>query len=139
MRAGYRSAQRLRAPARRRLHRRILAAAALLAFLAAAAPRLGGPAARWLGALPPFQVRHIDVSGCVALSPDDVRASLPVSIGDNLLQVDPRRLEEAARRNPRVGDARVSRSPARSTCACASGTRSCSSRREPSSSATPRA
>jgi POTRA domain-containing FtsQ-type protein len=111
MRAGYRSAQRFRAPERRRRHRRILAAAALLAFAAAAAPRLGGPTARWLGKLPPFQVRHVDVSGCVALAPDDVRASLPVSPGDNLLLLDPRRLADAARRNPRVGDVRVSRAP----------------------------
>jgi hypothetical protein len=111
MRAGYRTLQRVRAPERRRRHRRILAALLLVALVVAAAPRLAGPAARALGRVPLFQVRHVEVSGCINLAPEDVLASLPVSIGDNLLLLDPARLVGAVRQNARVDEAWVSRTP----------------------------
>ncbi len=111
MRAGYRTVRRFRAPERRRRNRRILAGVALLGLLGALAPRLIGPAVRALGSVPLFQVRGIDVSGCVELSPEDVRASIPVSIGDNLLLLDPQRVASAVRRIARVADARASRGP----------------------------
>ena len=111
MRAGYRTLQRVRAPERRRRNRRILAALLLVALLGAAAPHFAGPAARALGRVPLFQVRRIEVAGCVDLAPQDVRASLPVSIGDNLLLLDPPRLVGAVCRNARVDEAWISRTP----------------------------
>lgn len=111
MRAGYRSLPGLRRPERKRRNRRILAASAGLLLLVAAAPHAARPAAHVLGRLPWFQVRRIEITGCSALTPESVRASLPVRVGDNLLLLPVDRVTEAAGRNARVESVRVTRSP----------------------------
>jgi len=111
MRAGYRIQQGLHLPERKRRNRRILAGLLLLAVAAGTAPLLGRPLSRALGALPPFRVGRVEVSGCAALVPAEVAATLPVRPGDNLLLVDAKKVHDAVRRNARVESATVSRSP----------------------------
>jgi cell division septal protein FtsQ len=111
MRAGYRIQESLRRPERKRRNRRILAARLLLAVAAGTAPLLARPAARALGALPPFRVGRIEVEGCADLTPAVVVAAVPVKPGDNLLLVDAGKVADAVLRNARIEDAWVSRSP----------------------------
>jgi cell division septal protein FtsQ len=111
VRAGYRSLSGLRRPEQKRRNRRILAALLLLAAAAGATPLLAKPLTRALGALPPCRVGRVEVAGCVDLTPADVRASIPVDSGDNLLLVEEERVARAVRKNARVESVRVSRSP----------------------------
>lgn len=109
MRAGYRGVQTWKRPARRRLVRRLLLAGAVAGLIALAAPAASVPAARLLGRVPPFRVSHIEVSGLLYLSYEEVRAILPVREGDNLLLLKPEEMEEALRRNARIENAEVTR------------------------------
>ena len=111
MRAGYRSGSGLTRPVRKRRNRRVLAAGLALAVLSAAAPLLARPAAHALGRLPWFQVRRVEITGCVGLRPEALRASLPAEEGENLLLLDTGRVAEAVRRNARVETVTVTRSP----------------------------
>jgi cell division septal protein FtsQ len=111
MRAGYRSPPGPARPQRKRRNRRILAAALGVLLLVFAGPHLARPAARALGRLPAFQVRRIEIDGCTGLTPEEVRASVPVSPGDNLLLLPMDRIAEAVRRNARVESVSVTRSP----------------------------
>src|SRR6185295_6208848 len=111
MRAGYRGQPTWKQPARKRRNRRIL----LLLLLSAAAvlliPLAARPAARVLGFLPPFRAGGIEIAGYLYLSPEEIRAAIPVREGESLLEIDPRKIEAALRLHPRIEDARVSRSP----------------------------
>lgn len=111
MRAGYRSQPGPGRPQRKRRNRRILAAALGVLLLVLLGPRLTRPAARALGRLPAFQVQRIEIEGCSGLTPEAVRAAIPVSRGDNLLLVPMDRVAEAVRRNARVESVSVTRSP----------------------------
>ncbi|MGE5177424.1 MAG: cell division protein FtsQ/DivIB [Hyphomicrobiales bacterium] len=111
MRAGYRGLPSWKKPAVRRRRRRILLAGLLLASVAALVPLVARPAARWLGALPPFRVRTIELSGLLYLAPEEVRAAIPVKVGDNLLTLDPATVETALEKNARVEAAKVTRYP----------------------------
>jgi cell division septal protein FtsQ len=102
---------RLRRPVRRRRIRRLIALTLLLGLLAWGATRLMSPAAALLGTLAPFQARRIEVVGNRLLSREEVRAAIPVAEGANLLLLDPRALEDAVRRHPRIASARVTRAP----------------------------
>jgi cell division septal protein FtsQ len=113
MRAGYAGTPTWRLPARRRRNRRLLALAALLGMLAFAAPMLTRPAAKALGLVPWCRAESVEITGLLYLSGDEVRARTPVREGDNLLLLEPRRVEEALRLHPRIADARVSRMPGR--------------------------
>ena len=109
MRAGYRGLPTWKRPAQRRRNRRIAAAGLVVLAVALLAPLLVRPAARFLGAFPPFRVRGIEISGFLYLSPEEVRAMVPVREGDNLLAVQPKEIEAALRLHPRIEAARVSR------------------------------
>lgn len=111
MRAGYRSTPSWKKPAVKRRRRRFIALL-LLAGLVAATGKLAAPRALTaLGSLEPFQVRSIDVSGLLYLAPEEIRARIPVKIGDNLLEVDPAAVEAAIEKNARVERAEVARLP----------------------------
>lgn len=111
MRAGYRSTPSWKKPAVKRRRRRFLALL-VLAVLVAATGKLAAPrAVAALGSLEPFQVRSIDVSGLLYLAPEEIRARIPVKIGDNLLEVDPGAVEAAIEKNARVERADVARLP----------------------------
>ncbi len=109
MRAGYRGTPTWKKPARRRLARRLLLAVGVLGLVALAAPVTAVPAARLLGRVPPFCVNHIEVSGLLYLSYEEVRAILPVREGDNLLLLKPAEVEDALRQNARIESAEVTR------------------------------
>lgn len=111
MRAGYRGLPTWKKPAIRRRRRRLLLGLLALALLSALIPLLARPSARWLGALPPFRVRTIEVSGLLYLSPEEVRAAIPVKEGDNLLLLDRGAVEASLLRNARIEAARVTRYP----------------------------
>jgi cell division septal protein FtsQ len=111
MRAGYRPRLSWRKPALARRRRRALLLVLSIALLALAAPLLGRPAARALGALAPFQVRAVELSGLLYLAPDEIRPRIPVHDGDNLLLVSPAAIEAALKKNARVLDVRVARYP----------------------------
>jgi cell division septal protein FtsQ len=113
MRAGYAGTPTWKLPARRRRNRRLLGLAALLAAGAFAAPALVRPAARGLGVIPWCRAESVEILGLLYLSSEEVRARTPVREGENLLLLDPRRVEEELRRHPRIADARVSRMPGR--------------------------
>ena len=111
MRAGYRSTPSWKKPAVKRRRRRFIALL-LLVGLVAATGKLAAPRAMAaLGSLEPFQVRSIDVSGLLYLAPEEIRARIPVKIGDNLLEVDPAAVEAAIEKNARVERAEVARLP----------------------------
>ncbi|MEK7315360.1 MAG: FtsQ-type POTRA domain-containing protein [Candidatus Eisenbacteria bacterium] len=109
MRAGYRGTPTWKKPARRRLARRLLLAVGVLGLVALAAPVTAVPAARLLGRVPPCRVNHIEVSGLLYLSYEEVRAILPIREGDNLLLLKPADIEEALRQNARIESAEVTR------------------------------
>ena len=111
MRAGFRSLPSWKKPRVKRRRRRIALAIVVLAGLATAAPVLVRPAARALGALPPFRVQWIEVSGLLYLSPEEIRASIPVREGDNLLLLEAADIDAALRKNTRVESVRVDRYP----------------------------
>jgi len=111
MRAGFRSMPSWKKPRVKRRRRRIALAIVVLAALATAAPVLVRPAAHALGALPPFRVQWIEISGLLYLSPEEIRASIPVREGDNLLLLASADVEAALRKNTRVESARVDRYP----------------------------
>jgi cell division septal protein FtsQ len=109
MRAGYRAAPTWKQPARRRLTRRLLLAGALLGLVALLAPVVALPAAKLLGKVPGFRVRSVEVTGLLYLSPEEVRAMLPVREGDNLLLLRPDDIESALLQNARIESAAVTR------------------------------
>jgi cell division septal protein FtsQ len=109
VRAGFRSAPTWKRPARKRRNRRILAAALAALTIAVLAPPLSRPVGRLLGAIPLFRVGGIEIAGLLYLSPEEARAEIPVAEGDNLLFLEPSRVEAALRLHPRIEDARVSR------------------------------
>lgn len=109
MRAGYRGVPTWKRPARRRLARRLLLAGAVMGLAALAAPVAAVPAARLLGGVALFRVNHVEVSGLLYLSYEEVRAILPVREGDNLLLLRPADVEEALRQNARIENAEVTR------------------------------
>ncbi|HEX7077831.1 MAG TPA: FtsQ-type POTRA domain-containing protein [Candidatus Eisenbacteria bacterium] len=113
MRAGYRGLPTWKKPAIRRRRRRLLLGVAAAVLLFVLTPILAKPSARWLGALPPFRVRTIEVSGLLYLSPEEVRAAIPVKEGDNLLLLDRAAVEASLLRNARIDAARVTRYPGR--------------------------
>ena len=113
MRAGYAGTPTWKLPARRRRNRRLLALALGLAVVAFAAPALLRPAARALGLVPWFRAEDVEITGLLYLSAEEVRARTPVREGQNLLLLDPGRVEEELKRHPRIADARVSRMPGR--------------------------
>jgi cell division septal protein FtsQ len=73
------------------------------------APLAAAPLAKALGRVPLLRVRSIEVTGLLYLSPEEVRAILPVHEGDNLLLVRPGDVEAALRENARIEEARVIR------------------------------
>ena len=109
MRAGYCGTPTWKQPARRRLVRRILLGGAVLGLTALAIPVTAVPAARLLGRLPIFSVHSVEVNGLLYLSYEEVRATLPVREGDNILLLRPADVEEALRQNARIEDAEVMR------------------------------
>lgn len=109
MRAGYRGLPTWKRPAQRRRNRRIAAAGLVVLAVALLAPLLVRPAERFLGMFPPFRVGGIEISGFLYLSPEEVRAMIPVREGENLLTVQPKEIEAALRLHPRIEAARVSR------------------------------
>ena len=113
MRAGYVGNPTWKRPARRRRNRRILALLLAASACVLAFRFLEAPAARALGALPPFRADAIELTGLLYLSPEEVRARIPVREGENLLLLDPRAIEASLRQHPRIEDARVSRFPGR--------------------------
>lgn len=113
MRAGYRGQPTWKKPAQKRRNRRILALLILSASAALLVPLLARPVERVLGALPPFRAGGIEISGYLYLSPEEIRAQIPVREGTSLLEIDPAKIEEALRLYPRIEDARVSRAPGR--------------------------
>lgn len=96
-------------PARRRRNRRIAAAGLAVLLVAVLVPLLAGPVTRVLGALPPFQVNGVEITGFLYLSPEEVRALIPVREGESLLALKPRTIEAELRLHPRIEAARVSR------------------------------
>jgi len=113
MRAGYRGQPTWKQPARKRRNRRILLVLLLSAAAVLLIPLAARPAARVLGFLPPFRAGGIEIAGYLYLSPEEIRAAIPVREGESLLEIDPRKIEAALRLHPRIEDARVSRSPGR--------------------------
>jgi len=111
MRAGYRSLPTWKKPALKRRRRRIAALLILLALVLASVPLAAPPAVRALGGFAPFQVRSIQVTGLLYLAPEEIRSKLPVAIGDNLLVVNPAKLEALLEKNARVAHASVVRVP----------------------------
>jgi cell division septal protein FtsQ len=111
MRAGFRSLPSWKKPRVKRRRRRIAFVVLALTGLAAAAPFLAGPTARALGALPPFRVGGIEISGLLYLSPEEIRAGIPIHEGDNLLLISASDVEAALRKNTRVESVRVDRYP----------------------------
>ncbi len=100
-------------PARLRRNRRILAGALLLSAAGVFLPLAAGPASRLLGSLPLFRAERIEIEGLLYLSPEEVRAHVPVREGENLFLIRPARVEEALRRHPRIEEARVTRTVGR--------------------------
>jgi len=80
-----------------------------MGLAALAAPVAAVPAARLLGGVALFRVNHVEVSGLLYLSYEEVRAILPVREGDNLLLLRPADVEEALRQNARIENAEVTR------------------------------
>jgi len=111
MRAGFRSLPSWKKPRVKRRRRRIALAVLALTGLAAAAPFLARPAARALGTLPPFRVGGIEITGLLYLSPEEIRAGIPIREGDNLLLISGSDVEAALRKNTRVESVRVERYP----------------------------
>lgn len=112
MRAGLRTAARLKRPERRRRNRRILLAALLGLLLLAVFARTAPRAARVLGRLPLFQAGRVEVTGLLYLSPDEVRPSIPVRSGESLFDVRPGEIVRALVQNPRIESASVTLLPA---------------------------
>ena len=108
MRAGYRGLPSWKRPDNRRRRRAVLVAA-----LATAAglllPFLAKPAARLLGAVPLFRAGSIEITGLLYLSPEEVRARIPVREDENLFTIDTERVAESLRGHPRIEAVRVSR------------------------------
>lgn len=109
MRAGYRGVPTWKRPARRRRIRRIAAAGLAVLLIALVAPFVARPLARALGALPPFRVGGVEITGFLYLSPEEIRAQIPVREGENLLSLHPRSIESELCLHPRIEAARVSR------------------------------
>ena len=113
MRAGYQEQPTWKKPARRRRNRRIIALLLISAAAALLLPLLVRPAARILGLLPPFRAGGFEISGYLYLSPEEIRAQIPVREGASLFGIDPAKVEAALRLHPRIEDARVTRAPGR--------------------------
>ncbi len=109
MRAGYRGTPSWKRPARRRLARRVLLAGAVIALGALFLPVALRPAAKLLGKLPLFRVQSVELTGLLYLTPEEVRAILPVREGDNVLLLKPHDVEAALLQNARIESARVTR------------------------------
>ena len=112
MRAGARTAQRLKRPERRRRNRRILLGTVLALILVAAFARTAPRVARALGRLPLFQAGRVEVTGLLYLSPDEVRPSIPVRSGESLFDVRPAEIVRSLTKNPRIESASVTLLPA---------------------------
>ena len=112
MRAGLRTAARLKRPERRRRNRRILLATLVSLLLLAALARTAPRAARALGRLPLFQAGRVEVTGLLYLSPDEVRPSIPVRSGESLFDVRPADIVRSLIQNPRIESASVTLLPA---------------------------
>jgi cell division septal protein FtsQ len=113
MRAGYQEQPTWKKPARRRRNRRILLLVLGSAAAALLLPLLARPTARLLGVLPPFRAGGFEISGYLYLSPEEIRAQIPVREGASLFGIDPAKVEAALRLHPRIEDARVTRAPGR--------------------------
>jgi cell division protein FtsQ len=87
--------------------RRALPAAAAVAAIGAVG---GGVWAshRWLTTSPRFAITAITIAGTHRVTPDDLRAALPIHTGDNVF-ADLADLARAARANPWIADAQVHR------------------------------
>ncbi len=112
MRAGCRTAARLKLPERRRRNRRILFAALLTLVVIAGLVKVWPAAARALGRLPLFQAGRVEVTGLLYLSPEEVRPSIPVTYGESLFEVRPAEIVRSLERNPRIESAKVEFLPA---------------------------
>ena len=112
MRAGCRTAARLKLPERRRRNRRILLSAVLCLLALAGLAKLWPSAARALGKLPLFQAGRVEVTGLFYLSLEEVRPSIPIQSGESLFEVRPAEIVRALERNPRIESARVEFLPA---------------------------
>ena len=112
MRAGCRTAARLKLPERRRRNRRILLAFLVSLFLLAGLAKLWPSAARVLGKLPLFQAGRVEVTGLLYLSPEEIRPSIPVRSGESLFEVRPAEIVRSLERNPRIESAKVEFLPA---------------------------
>ena len=108
MRAGYREKPSWKRPDRRRRRRAILLAA-LATVAGIVLPLLARPLAQALGAIPLFRARSIEIAGLLYLTPEEVRARIPVKEGENLFTIDMARVAESLRGHPRIEAVRVSR------------------------------
>jgi cell division septal protein FtsQ len=111
VRAGYRSLPSWKKQPLKRRRRRILLLLAVAGIAAVALPLAARPTVRTLGSLAPFQVRSIEVTGLLYLAPEEIRSRIPARVGDNLLLVDPGKVEAALETNARVEHAQVTRVP----------------------------
>ncbi len=109
MRAGYRGTPTWKQPARRRRNRRLLALGLLLTAATLLLPLLLRPMGRLLGVFPPFRVGGIEIRGFLYLSPEEIRALIPVREGENLFAVNSKKIEADLRLHPRIELARVRR------------------------------
>jgi hypothetical protein len=87
----------------------LLALALLLTSATLLLPLLARPAGRFLGIFPPFQVGGIEIRGFLYLSPEEIRALIPVREGESLFRIDPRKIEAGLRLHSRIEEARVTR------------------------------
>jgi len=85
--------------------------APLLAVLAIGGAVGGAGYAGWqfLTTSPQFAVAAIEVTGGHTLTPDAIRARIPVAIGDNVFRVDRDAVEAVLEREPWIADATVRR------------------------------
>ena len=109
MRAGYRGLPSWKKAPDRRRRRRAIAIATLATVAGLLLPLLVKPAARLLGAVPLFRAESIEIAGLLYLTPEEVRARIPVREGENLFAIDMVRVAESLRGHPRIEAVRVSR------------------------------
>lgn len=107
MRAGTRTTSLMQRPERRRRNRRILAGLLVILVATWGLPLLGAPLSRLLARSPLFQAGHVDVTGLLYLSREEIRSAIPVKDGQSLFKVRPAEIVRLLERNPRIESASV--------------------------------
>lgn len=85
------------------------AAALALAGIATGVGGAGYAGYRFLTTSPRFAIERIAVTGAATLTPDQVRARIPVGVGDNVFLASPSTIEAALEREPWIADATARR------------------------------